>query len=120
MLRTIKVGNQEMDFKASAATPILYKKLFGTDLILELTKMTKLKTQEEQATVMSDLVSQMAYIMYCEASMSASELFTRLKFEGYIEWLSKFENTNDILSKGAEFIALYQGNTKVNSEAKNE
>ena len=41
MERKIKVGENEVMFKSSAATNILYKKAFGEDILVKLTEYTK-------------------------------------------------------------------------------
>lgn len=45
MFKKIEIGNKEVDFKCSAATSILYKRLFGKSLTEEVTALAGLSQQ---------------------------------------------------------------------------
>lgn len=118
MTEKIMLGEKEVEFKASAATPIIYKKIFNNDLLVELSQATKLDDKTEQGSKMSDIVHGLAYVMYCEANLQSTVLFTKLNYQSYIEWLMTIEPST-ITDKSADFIKLYQANQKNNNHAKN-
>lgn len=118
MTEKMMLGDKEVEFKASAATPIIYKKIFGNDLLVDLSQTTKLEDKTEQGSRMSDIVHGLAYVMYCEANLQASVLFTKLNYQSFIEWLMTIES-GVITEKSAEFIKLYQANQKNSNHAKN-
>ena len=118
MIRNFKVGDAEMEFKASACTPILYKKLFKEDLLVELASITKTGDEVQQGSKMQDLINQLAYIMYAEANLSSKELFSKLKEEDFMEWLLNIE-PSELLKNSANIIDLYRGNNSQTSNSKN-
>lgn len=118
MTEKMILGEKEVEFSASAATPIIYKKIFSRDLLIELSQATKLEDKAEQGSKMSDIVHGLAYVMYCEANLQASVLFTKLNENSYIEWLMTID-PSAITDKSADFIKLYQANQKNNNHAKN-
>lgn len=119
MNKKIMLGDKEIEFSCSAATPILYKKLFRQDLLLDFSALKSFETKEEQGAKMNEIVAQLAYIMYLEANISAQEIFRVLNFEKYIEWLITIE-PSQLEKKSTEFIELYSGNSVQTSSPKNE
>lgn len=119
MVEKIKIGEKEMEFKSSAATPILYKKLYKEDLLVDLSSLKGIKDKYQQGAKMTELVDQLAYIMYAEANLSANELFMKLNLNDYIAWLMSIE-TAELEKNSASIIKLYQGNTSTTSTTKNE
>ena len=60
MQKTILIGEKEFEFRASALTSMLYKDLFGEDLIRELPKI------QENAAV--DKIIGLAFVMNFQAT----------------------------------------------------
>lgn len=147
MSKTIIIGDREIEFKASAATPILYKRAFKQDLTQELASYAKnykeakrlqdklndeaLESPEERLAAVtsspefmtmtasaSELFPKLAYIMYLEANEEQRNIFGKLSEEHFIMWLSGFE-PQDLQSHYSEFMQIWNGNMKSTSKQKN-
>ena len=109
MYREIKIGEVSIPMKATAATALRYRHVFGQDL------MTELQDSEESTSLGIDTVQKLAFVMACAADPEKD--MTKLNEEVYIEWLDKFEPL-DLAMATQEIIDLYLGNTKGLSEVK--
>ena len=109
MYREIKIGEVSIPMKATAATALRYRHVFGQDL------MTELQDSEENTSLGIATVQQLAFVMACAADPDKD--MTKLNEEVYIEWLDKFEPL-DLAMATQEIIDLYLGNTKGLSEVK--
>ena len=147
MIRKIIVGNDAQNFKCSAATSILYKRLFGQSLTGEMTKIVQLSNnakelQAKLATIKdenreelvellandtslvdlsnmtNELIPQMAYIMWLEANKPQREVFAGLTQDAYIMWLSGFES-DALINASAEFFELWNATGNTHSNLKN-
>lgn len=101
MLKTIVLGEKEIKLKSSAATNILYKKLFREDVLLKITSYTKnldslQKMQAKLEEVKKDesisqeaLLATMNEMMQSDAFVTASEFqsdtLPKLAFIMYLE-----------------------------------
>ena len=112
MERQITINETTMLFKSSAATNILYKKAFGEDILVKLTKYTKnlkdlkdmkakfesfktdeSKTTEEKIAVLNEITSSEAFI---DTQAFSSETLPRL---AYIMWLEANVKVEEIFHK---------------------
>lgn len=112
MEKTITIGDKELKFKSSAATNILYKKVFKEDIIVKLSSYTKnlkemekmketvealksdtTKTEEE---VLAELNKILASDVFISTQTFASETLPKL---AYIMWLEANEKIGSIFSK---------------------
>lgn len=148
MFRKINVGNKDEDFKCSAATSILYKRLFGVSLTADITKLATVSKEAEAlkkklanisgedktselvdllanntalvdlTNMMNQLIPQMAYIMWLEANKTQREVFQELTQEAFIMWLSGYE-PDAIINSAGEFLDLWNATEKTNSSLKN-
>ena len=147
MIRKIIVGNDAQNFKCSAATSILYKRLFGQSLTGEMAKIVQLSNQAKDlqaklatikdenreelvellandtslvdlSNMTNELIPQMAYIMWLEANKPQRELFQSLTEEAYILWLTSFEK-GDMSNVYTELMNLWTDTNKTNSNLKN-
>ena len=101
MLKTVTVGEKELKFKSSAATNILYKKMFGIDILIEFSEYAKnskelrmmkekinelrkdeSKKPEEILEAMNNLMNSDAYKL---SAAFQSETLPRLAFIMYLE-----------------------------------
>lgn len=135
MIKEIAFGNNQITFKSSGATPILYKQTFKEDLIVlqkelakkrdELQKIKNKDTDEYYSSafdvkeVTETMIQQLAFIMWVEGNFKGEELFKQLTQVKYIEFLMMFD-INDLLIKGADILAIYNNNSKTLSKPKNE
>lgn len=108
MYREIKVGEKSIPMKATGATPIRYRMLFGEDVL------NQFSNSEGNYSVAIDTISKLAFIM----TMAASDCdMSKLSMEGYISWLEQFEPF-DLTNAADSIVDLYVGNTVGTSEVK--
>lgn len=102
MEKTIKIGEQEIRLKATAATPLHYRNVFkGHDLMKDLMKIGE--CDENLENIDLGIFERMVYIM--------SGAF---KTESLADWLDKFEMT-DIVEAIPEIIDLWGDNAETQS-----
>jgi len=109
MYREIKVGELSIPMKATAATALRYRHVFGQDLMTEFQKV------EGDSGLGVSALQQLAFIMACSADPEKD--MNKLNEEAYIDWLDKFEPL-DLAEAADSIIDLYIGNTKSLSEDK--
>lgn len=113
MERTIKMGeNKEMKFKSSAATNLLYKRVFKEDILLKLAEYSKnikemQKANEEIKKLQADETKTKAEILEAMNGYLNSEVFVKandfqrdtLPQLAFIMWLEGNEPAETIFSK---------------------
>lgn len=109
MYREITIGKESIPMKATAATALRYRHVFGQDLLTEMQKVG-----EDGGLGMSAL-QQLAFIMASAADPNAD--MCKLNDEKYIDWLDNFEPL-DFAEAAEDIIDLYTANTKGLSEVK--
>lgn len=107
MQREIKIGEDMVPMRATAATAYRYRQTFHGDLLTELAK-----EKPEQENV--ELIQRLAYIM----SKSAENAdMNGLNENGYIDWLEQFDPM-DLLEAMPSVIGLYMESKSGASKAK--
>lgn len=91
MQKTIIIDGKEVPMKASAATPVLYRNLYGKDLIMDMNKLVnafeKGKKEKKSLDVASlECFEKIAYVM-ARSGAPKDEPFP----ETSLEWLDQFE-----------------------------
>lgn len=109
MYREITIGKESIPMKATAATALRYRHVFGQDLLTEMQKVG-----EDGGLGMSAL-QQLAFIMACAANTNVD--MRKLNMDEYIDWLDNFEPL-DFAEAAEDIIDLYIANTKGLSEVK--
>ena len=109
MYREIKIGEVSIPMKATAATALRYRHVFGQDL------MTEFQNVGQDTGLGMSALQQLAFIMACAADPEKD--MNKLNDEVYMEWLDKFEPL-DFAEAAEEIINLYVGNMKSLSEVK--
>lgn len=112
MLKTITIGEKEIKLKSSAATNILYKKVFGDDVLLKLTEYSKdvkelQKMKADMDAVRADESKTQEEILDAMNGMLNSDVFKRstafqsetLPKLAFIMWLEANIETEKIFSK---------------------
>ena len=108
MNKTIDIGTHKVDMVSNALTPVLFKKVFRTDLLLE--------TQKKDLDL--TLFQELGYIMAMQASgMTAKELTDAVSYDGYLEWLVQFEAL-DVMNAVNEIFSLYSAQNVATSKSK--
>ena len=118
MKEIINIGGRDEYFKASAATVILYRQLFKTDLLKDIGGASKKENDIDKANDATDAIQQLAFIMWCEGNYKDDEIFQNLTLNKYIAWLLQIDPF-ELTRAGKKIIALWRGNFKSNSEIKN-
>ena len=113
MLKQITVGEKELNLLANAATPIRYKMVFGSDLMVEF---NQLNTGKKDGGEMLEITTQLAFIMNRQADCDKREL-AALSKDSYIEWLEDF-GPMDFVNASEEIINTYLGTTGTSSKPK--
>ena len=111
MITNIKVGGGELSLAANAATPFRFKQVFGTDLLTIFQKSTQ---SEEDGMILSEVVTQLAYIMHKQAEKADMNL---LSMDDFFAWLENYEPM-EFAMVGQEIINAYMASTIPTSTAK--
>lgn len=114
MLRTVKIGEKEINLLANAATPIRYKMVFGEDVMVAFNQINQEKRDTGEIL---DITSQLAFIMNRQAECNKTELKSMTK-DTYIEWLEDFDSM-DFVNASEAIINAYLGTTGTTSKSKN-
>lgn len=107
MQRDIKIGDQIVPMRATAATAYRYRQVFRSDLLIELTN--KGPDAEKVETF-----QRLAYIMTASA---AGEDMNALGESGYLDFLDRFE-TLELVEALPEVVGLYMASKGSESKAK--
>ena len=111
MITNIKVGGDELSLIANAATPFRFKQIFGTDLLTVFHTTTK---SEENNMILSEVVTQLAYVMSKQAEKAD---MNHLSIDDFYAWLENYEPM-DFIMMGEEIINAYMTSTIPTSTAK--
>lgn len=135
MIKELIFGNNQIVFKSSGATPILFKQTFKEDVIIitrnlakKREELKKIKDKEsedyinlalEVEEITTPLIQQLAFVMWVEGNFKGEEVYSQLTQPKYIDFLMKFE-VSELVMRGAEILAIYNNNTITLSKLKNE
>lgn len=101
MLRTIKIGETDIEMLSNAATPYRYMQCFHEDLIL---KMAKGLDETEAVGIFQKL----GYVM---AAQAEKKDLTKLSEEDFYVWLEQFDYL-DLMEAEADIAELYTASKK--------
>lgn len=108
MKGTVKIGNKNVEMFANAFTPVLYKRIFHKDFLMESQK------KDMDMTIFQEL----AFVMAKQATATnAKELMNGLTVDDYYEWLADFE-AMEIMESVNDIFALYHSQTRSTSRSK--
>lgn len=107
MTKDIMIGETAVTLRASAATPIRYKALFGSDLIKDLYGIN-------DSGENIDVISQLTYVM---ALQGVGSDFTVASEDTFFSWLDQFEAT-DIINAAADIMDIYNKGAQTTSVSK--
>ena len=109
MKKELKIDGRTLALSANAATPIRYRMTFGSDIITEMSGISK------ESPDFESLVTQMGYIMNKQAEGDLSSL----SFENYLLWLEQFDDPLTFVNAAREIVSFYLQNIKTRSKSKN-
>ena len=85
MFKTIKTANREIEIECNAASPIIYKRIWGGNLMNELQNLTVDNSMEAL-----DVIQQALYVFHLQAELGTRDALNA-NDEGYIDFISQFE-----------------------------
>lgn len=107
MRKTVKIGSENTELVANAASPYLYKMIFKEDFLKQLT----------EAEPDLDAIQKMTFVMAKQGELTSMTALAGLSPNDYIEWLLQYEPM-DILTASEEIMKLYLGQAKGTSVPK--
>lgn len=115
MIKTIEVGGKEVKFKTSAAIPYLYRRQFGRDLLVDMSKIeaNMKKNADGTSSIPLDnlqIFEEMAYIFAKHADPENVP-------DDIVDWLDEFE-TFDIFKVVPEIITMWASENATTSKLK--
>lgn len=100
MFKELTVGAKKIAFLSNGLTPLIYKQLFGTDLLKQL-------TENGEFEVAGDKIPELAYVMAMQGEKAD---ITKLSIESYYGWLEGFEPL-DMVMNGRAIADIYISNS---------
>lgn len=89
MEKTIAIDGKELKFKATAATPRVYRQAFGRDIYMDAKKLFETQTDDGYS---ADSLNVFENIAYCMNSQAEGRELRRESIEKDMdEWLDQFE-----------------------------
>lgn len=113
MYKEIKIGDQSVPMRSSAATQYRFKGVFGTDLMSALSRAYK--SQDAQGEIV-ELVPKLGFIMARQADNEKD--WGKINLQTFLDWADQFDSSdmNDALG---DILTTYNQNTKTTSTPKN-
>lgn len=107
MKGTIKIGEHDVEMLANGLTPVLYKRIFHRDFIMESQK------KDADLTIFQEL----GFVMAKQAEEATVKDLMNMSLDAYYEWLMQFE-AMDVINSVTEIFALYAAQAQSTSTAK--
>lgn len=110
MVKTIQIDGKEIEFKATAATPRVYRQAFGRDIYIDLTTLYEDMSKDEPLSVESlSTYENISFVMAMQAEGKAINRET--VNEDMNEWLDQFD-TFSIYKIVPQIMELWRLNTE--------
>lgn len=121
MFEVMDIGGKRVELQSNAATPRIYRSIFGGDLLKDFTAIdTNALTQGDSFECLY-LVEKLAYVMNVQATQAFRDYYGKLSERDFVEWLSRFEEEDFYdAEKLISIIAIWQKSVKTHVEAKNQ
>ena len=121
MYTTMELGGKRLELTSNAATPRLYQKIFGKDLIVEFSKMDLSNVKGEEAIRALDTIKSLAFVLNMQATKPFRECYSKLTELEYLEWLEQFEDEDFYDSQALiNIVKAWQKSAVTSVDAKNE
>lgn len=120
MAKVIKIGDKELNFKASALTSMAYKKLFKEDILKSLGELDPKTFDASKATDTLDTITRLAFIMNRQAEGTPVKDLMNLNEIAYYEWIDQF-NFSDLYDSNyiSEVLSVWTDGLQTSTKAKN-
>ena len=114
MRDSIKVGSRnpkEIELECNAATPLIYKRIFGKNLFDEFTKMNDLAIDDKL-----EVINSLVFVSNKMATLPFKEVLS-LKMDDYIEFLTSFD-MDDLMDVNliTKITQMWSDNVNVDTE----
>jgi len=121
MYKRIDIGGKPIELTSNAATPRLFKKVFGKDLLVEFSHIDTQDLQSESGFQTLEIVKELGYVLNRQATLPFRECYAKLDEVDYLEWLTQFEE-EDFYSSDTliEIIGVWQKSARSSVQAKNQ
>lgn len=117
MEKTIAIDGKEFKFKATAATPRVYRQAFGRDIYIDAKKLFTVQTDEDYD---ADSLNAFENIAYCMNSQAEGRELKRENIEAEMDaWLDQFE-TFSIYRILPQLIELWRMTNEQTTKPKNQ
>lgn len=114
-MKTITIGERDLNFESTALTAIAYKRIFGSDVLASLNKDRNLANDIN----LNDALKQLAFVMNKQAEGISVENLMKLQEIDYWKWINEFHYGDFSSEVITELICIWTDSTLTTSEAKN-
>lgn len=117
----IEIGGKPLELTSNAATPRLYQKVFGKDLLKSFANLN-IDEGSEEALDALDLIQGLAFVMNLQSQGKPfREIYTKTTDLEYLEWLEQFEDDDfKDPDKLREIVATWSRSARTSVQAKNQ
>lgn len=114
---TFTIEEKEYKIASSALTPIIYKHIFGRDVLVDMQKL-KSESEEDKLTI-NETIIKLAFVMNKQTALDVPSLM-KLSSDDFYIWLNGFDN-GDFLDPEVitSIINIWLDTSKVSSKVKN-
>jgi len=109
MTKEINIGSVPVKFAGTAATTYRYKQIFKRDLLKAF--------MEKGQDIDTEMVTELAFIMKCQADGLTNEQFNQISFEDYVSWLDTIDFV-PLMEAAPKIISLWADTSKLSVKAK--
>lgn len=121
MYTTMELGGKRLELTSNAATPRLFQKIFGKDLLVEFSKIDLSDVKGEKALGVLDTLKSLAFVLNMQATRPFRECYSKLTELEYLEWLGQFEEEDFYNPQTLiDIVKAWQKSAVTSVEAKNE
>lgn len=121
MYTTMELGGKRVELTSNAATPRLFQKIFGKDLLVEFSKIDLSDVKGEKALGVLDTLKSLAFVLNMQATRPFRECYSKLTELDYLEWLGQFEEEDFYDPQTLiDIVKAWQKSAVTSVEAKNE
>ncbi len=110
MQQLVKIGEKEVEMRATAATAVRYRNVFHGDIMTELMEMNPEKIDAK----VIEKIQQLGFIM---AKTAEGANMSALTQDDYLEWLDNFDSV-DLRTASKDIVTIYIGGKMSSSELK--
>ena len=104
----VKIGSKDVDMLANAASPVIYRRIFQKDFLLQM---------DPKGEIDTNALSEMGYVMSLQTQMTFKEIVDTISQDDYYTWLEQFEAFDVMMACNAIF-ALFKGQEKKKKKKK--